>query len=390
LRHFNYLNDKEIDSIFYIKPGIIKRDDSKDNLAYALGATLYMPAVRKNIIEDLIEGKHKGLMSMVICTEDSIGDDMVEEAERSLVQHLKRLEAAIINGELQYEDIPLIFIRVRNPMHLEKIRTISGDLLKNITGFVFPKFTDSNCEEYFINLKRIIESVGKTFYAMPILESPELIYWEKRTEAVKKIVSVIDYYSHLVLNIRIGGTDLCGLFGIRRSPDVTIYDISVIRDCIAFFINTFNRFERQYVISGPVWEYFSSERVLKPQLRRTPFRGSFGGPEGEKKRLKLLDNYTDGLIREVTLDKANGLIGKTVIHPTHIIPVHALYVVTHEEYEDARSILSTCSDGNGAVKSTYSNKMNEIKPHTLWAEKIMRRANVFGVFHQHNSFTCLL
>jgi citrate lyase beta subunit len=389
VRHFNYLNAKEIDSFFYIKPGTFKRDDSKDNLAYALGATLYMPAVRKNIIDDLISCKHKGLMSMVICTEDSIGDDMVEEAEKSLVLHLERLEVAIKAGELQYEDIPLIFIRVRSPIHLEKIRVIAGDLLKNITGFVFPKFTDSNCEEYFVNLKSVIESIGKPFYAMPILESPELIYWEKRADSIKKLVSVVDYYSHLVLNIRIGGTDLSGLFGIRRSPDVTIYDISVIRDCIAFLINTFCRFERQFVVSGPVWEYFSSERVLKPQLRLTPFRGYFG-PEGEKIRLKLLDDYTDGLMREVTLDKANGLMGKTVIHPTHIIPVHSLYVVTHEEYMDACSILSTCPDGNGAVKSTYSNKMNEIKPHTLWAEKIIRRANIFGVFHQQHSFTCLL
>ena len=43
----------------------------------------------------------------------------------------------------------------------------------------------------------------------------------------------------------------------------------------------------------------------------------------------------DGLIREVQLDRANGLVGKTGIHPSHVAVVHALSVVSHEEYRDA-------------------------------------------------------
>ncbi len=66
----------------------------------------------------------------------------------------------------------------------------------------------------------------------------------------------------------------------------------------------------------------------------------------------------DGLIREIILDKENGFIGKTVIHPTHLIMVNALYVVTHEEYLDAYGILEENSSG-GVFKSTYENKMNE-------------------------------
>lgn len=389
MRHFNYLNENDLDNFFYIKPAYFNRDDDIGKLSYALGATLYMPAIRKNIVDDLITKKHKGLMSMVICTEDSIGDHMVSEAEESLAATLKRLYDAIKTGELFYEDVPLIFIRVRNPGHMKRIFEISGELLKNVTGFVFPKFTDINGEEYFKNLKHINEALKKNLYAMPILETPELIYWDERHERMGKVVSILDYYRTLVLNVRIGGTDFSGLFGIRRSFDVTIYDISVIRDCIAFLVNTFCRIDRQYVISGPVWEYFYSERLLKPQLRVSPFRVFFGA-EGEKIRSRLLDDYTDGLMREVLLDKANGLIGKSVIHPSHIVPVQSLYVVTHEEYSDAMNILSTCGSKNGALKSSYSNKMNEIKPHTLWAEKIKKRADIFGVFHEHQTFTCLL
>ena len=43
----------------------------------------------------------------------------------------------------------------------------------------------------------------------------------------------------------------------------------------------------------------------------------------------------DGLLREIELDRANGLLGKTCIHPSHVLPVHALSVVSHEEFSDA-------------------------------------------------------
>lgn len=97
----------------------------------------------------------------------------------------------------------------------------------------------------------------------------------------------------------------------------------------------------------------------------------------------------DGLIREVALDKANGLTGKTIIHPTHIAAVHALSVVTHEEYVDALDIAGTAAQG-GAVASPYNNKMNESKPHAAWARRIMLRSRVFGVANPEVSFVDLL
>ena len=88
-----------------------------------------------------------------------------------------------------------------------------------------------------------------------------------------------------------------------------------------------------------VWEYFiGGERVIKPQLRQTPFEESHG-KMGHRMRKKIIHEYIDGLLYEVVLDKANGLWGKTIIHPSHIIPVQSLYAVTHEEYLDAISIL---------------------------------------------------
>ena len=87
----------------------------------------------------------------------------------------------------------------------------------------------------------------------------------------------MDEYREHILNVRIGATDFSGIYGIRRSADTSVYEIAVLRDCIADIINVFQRADCPYVISGPVWEYFSSkERMLKPQLRQTPFRDHFG------------------------------------------------------------------------------------------------------------------
>jgi len=135
-----------------------------------------------------------------------------------------------------------------------------------------------------------------------------------------------------------------------------------------------------------VWEYFpSTERMFKPQLRETPFAAH----EERRLRTKLIAADLDGLIREVALDRANGLTGKTVIHPTHVAAVHALSVVGQEEYEDACAVLATNARG-GAVASSFGNKMNESKPHTAWARRTMLRADAFGVAREGVSFVDLL
>ena len=98
----------------------------------------------------------------------------------------------------------------------------------------------------------------------------------------------------------------------------------------------------------------------------------------------------DGLLREIELDRANGLLGKTCIHPAHTAPVHALSVVSHEEYSDAGDILRPERGGGGVMRSAYTNKMNEVKPHRAWAERTMLRAEVFGVANEDVGFVELL
>ncbi|MCT4621046.1 MAG: HpcH/HpaI aldolase/citrate lyase family protein [Marinisporobacter sp.] len=390
MRYFSYLTNQERKDIFYCPPENFHRGDSKEILSYALGAVLYMPATKENIVQGIIEKKNIGLMSMVMCLEDAIGDKAVREAERRVWENLEDLSRAIQNGKIDYEQIPLIFLRVRDPEQMLRMADQIGKNLSLITGFVFPKFTWRNGESFFRNLKKINGVLGTRLYGMPILETADILYKETRITALNGIREIIDEYNDLVLNIRVGATDFSSLFGIRRGYDMTIYDISVIRDCIADILNYFTRVDKGYVISAPVWEYFSSgDRVLKPQLRRSPFEEAYG-QEGIEIRKELLNAYLDGLIREVLLDKANGFMGKTIIHPSHITPVQALYVVSHEEYMDACSIIKNNDGSVGVMKSQYENKMNEIKPHLNWAKKILKKSKIYGVYHEGQNFTSLL
>lgn len=121
--------------------------------------------------------------------------------------------------------------------------------------------------------------------------------------------------------------------------------------------------------------------MLKPQLRQTPFRERYGN-EGLRWRAKMIDENLDGLIRETIMDIANGLTGKTVIHPSHIKVIQSLNVVSYEEYIDASNIVKAATGNIGVMKSDFANKMNEIKPHYYWATKILLKSQLYGVLHE--------
>lgn len=388
MRYFSYLTPRAEQLLFHQPPQEISSTD-RELLSYALGAALYMPATRKTAAEDIIAGKLRGLMSMVLCLEDAIGDNEVAYAENMLKYQIDQITQAITNNELSVANLPLIFVRVREPQQITRVAELLAGSFKHIAGFVFPKFSTESGPEYLQRLAAVNKKSDRPIYGMPILESPEVIYAETRASSLLTIRRMLDDYRSLILNVRIGATDLSGLFGLRRSPDMTIYDIAPIRDCIADMVNVFARGEKRYVISGPVWEFYSGDRVLKPQLRQSLFTTELG-QAGGRIRENLVCRYIDGLIREVILDKANGLTGKTIIHPSHIKPVQALCVVSQEEYSDACSIIANTNGDVGVIASRYANKMNEVKPHLRWAQTILIKSKVYGVFNEQHNFTSLL
>ncbi len=389
MNYYNYIPKNELDEIFHILPSKIGRNEEKKILSHCLGATLYMPAIKENIAEDIINKKNKGLNSLVICLEDAIGEQQLPDAEKKIIQNFLKISNALKEEKIKFEELPLIFIRVRNSEQIIRIFSGISNNLEILTGFVFPKFSIKNGNKYFKELSDLNKKYNTKIYGMPILETSEIMFKENRYENLSAISKILDNYNELVLNIRIGAADLSNLYGIRRGYDINIYHIAVLSECIGDIVNKFVRIENEFVVSGPLWEYFSGgERIMKPQLRQTPFHDSYG-KKGDDLRKKIINKYIDGLIYEVVLDKANGLWGKTIIHPTHIIPVQSLYAVTHEEYLDAVSILDNNTGKIGVFKSSYTNKMNEINTHTNWANKILLRSKIFGVLNEGKYFTDL-
>lgn len=376
----------EAERIFYKKPQPFTKWETADILSYALGATLYMPASMPTIVSLIRSQKYKELTSLVIDLEDAVGDAELVDCEAKLIEDISELYALYQQKQLLLQELPLLFVRVRHVEQFQRLTTVLGKKQEILTGYVFPKFTAEQGARYFELLEQTILENDLILYGMPILESREVLYKESRMEALLDIKAVLHQYKARVLNVRIGATDFCGIYGIRRRMDSTIYDISVIRDCIADIVNILGREEDGFIISGPVWEYFNNQRVLKPALRVTPF--SEKGALDTRKA--LLDDCLDGLMKEVLMDKQNGIVGKTIIHPSHIRVVHALYAISYEEYLDALSIIENNDGQKGVMKSHYANKMNEIKPHMRWAQRILKQAHVYGVYHESVDFASLL
>ena len=98
---------------FVKEPMDFNKYTPRDILQYCLGATMYMPG-HKDFAEKIINREYPGLTSMVLCFEDACREDLVPEAEINSINLLDRLCNELENGNLKYEDVPLIFFRVRN------------------------------------------------------------------------------------------------------------------------------------------------------------------------------------------------------------------------------------------------------------------------------------
>jgi citrate lyase beta subunit len=380
VQHFDFLSPADRERLFFRAPEHFTTSADPTLLAVALGATLYSPASRPELAADIAACAAAGVVSLVVCLEDAIADVEVAAAEQNVLAQLRAYARTGATG-------PLVFVRVRAPEQIRMIVTGLGEDARILTGFVVPKFTDDNGTAYLEAVVEASTRIGRRLLVMPVLESQEIIFAESRLGSLFGIRQLLDKYRDYVLAVRIGATDLSAVYGLRRSRDLTVYDVRMLADVIADVVNVFARADGTgYAVTGPVWEYFSAtERMFKPQLRDTPF------VEHSEPRLRaeLIAGDLDGLIREVALDRANGLIGKTVIHPTHVAAVHALLVVTHEEFADATDILGTFA-GGGVASSTYRNKMNESKPHTAWARSTVLRSRAFGVAQEGISFVDLL
>lgn len=373
MKHHRYNPDFK----FVEEPVSFDRNTDPELLRYCLGATMYMPGYQ-DFTGKILSEAMPGLTSMVLCFEDACPESRLPEAEANTLTLLDVVGDALEDGSVSPDAIPLIFCRVRSlRQFMDFAERLTPKQARVLCGFNFPKFNTRNGEGYFYYLKELNERFDFTLYGMPIIEDPRVAHKETRLAELMGIRDILDANKSLVLQVRVGATDFSSCFGLRRGVDYSIYDIMTVREILSDILNMFAR-DNDYVVSGPVWEYFrASKEMMFEDLPEIDLQDRL------LRRHRIVNEEVDGLLREVILDKANGFVGRTVIHPTHVKYVNALQAVTLEEYEDASQILA--AEG-GVLKSATSNKMNEIGPHTRWAEKVIARSKAYGVIESERSY----
>jgi len=367
---------------FVEPPVFFDKNTEKGLLQYCLGATLYMPGTR-SVANKIIAGDNLDYTSMVMCCEDAIDESELSNAEIKILNHLELLNTAVQSGQIEIGDVPLTFVRVRNTAQFNSFAAqLKPEHINILSGFVFPKFTSYNGAEYLSVLYNLNQMHQSKLYGMPLLEGKDIAYKETRGNELLAVKQLLTPFQDLILNIRIGGTDLSSLFAVRRGVNYSIYDILTVKDSLTDILNYFGRAQDDYVISGPVWEYFLADandnldHVIEKNIHLSLLN-----------RHEIINEAVDGLLREVILDKANGFVGKTIIHPSHARFVNAMQAVTKEEYDDAEQILNT---SGGVIKSRNDNKMNEINPHRSWALNVHFRAKAYGVIEDGLSYIKLI
>lgn len=336
------------------------KNSPKEILQYTVGSLLYTPATRKNIAEKIINNKIPYLKSIALCLEDAIGSGQVSEAEQCVKETLRELDE---NKEKIGDNFPLIFIRVREPKQMYRLYRKCGKLLELITGFLIPKFNKDNMQDYIENFHKVKEKIESPLYILPIIESTNAIYIQNRIDNLLQIRESLDQIKDEVLNVRVGGADFSNIFGVRRKINETIWDIRVVSNCLSDIINMFSK---DYVVSGAVWEYFESEQII------------YGKDYSTGVELCLKDYaWKVGLNNELKLDRLNGMIGKTCIHPNQLLEVQKSLIVSKEDFEDATQIVNASVMKCGVLNG--KGKMNELRTHANWAKKVVNLANIYGV-----------
>ncbi len=287
---------------------------------WCLGAPLYMPAHRIDLMDIANGEKLPGLRSMIFCTEDAVSYRQVDSSLRHL--------GLCLQG---FRDTPnrFRFIRARNPEILARLLDLPD--IEKIDGFVLPKFNEDVFDAYFDQLQ------GTSFKVMPTLETKDVFDYTAMSALRKGLLQ--DTIFPRILMLRIGGNDLMNLLGLRRSRGLTLYD-TPMSQVISQLVMIFKPYD--FSISAPVFEYLDDMATLS---------------------------------KEIQLDLAHGLTGKTAIHPSQISAIEAAYEVDKEDYEMA---LSLCERDAPAVFKMH-NAMCEVATHQQWSKTIINRQACYGV-----------
>ncbi len=286
---------------------------------WCLGASLYMPAHRRDLMDCANGEKLAALRSMIFCTEDAVSHAEVDSSLRHL--------GLCLQG---FRDTPnrYRFIRARNPEILARLLELPD--IEKVDGFVLPKFNESNFHAYFDQLQ------GTPFKVMPTLETKDVFDVGAMSDLRQGLLQ--DAVFARILMLRIGGNDLMNLLGIRRPRAMTLYE-TPLGHVIAQLVTVFKPYG--FSLAAPVFEYLAD---------------------------------ADTLQKEIRLDLAHGLIGKTAIHPDQVPIIEAMYGVDSEDYEMALALNQSASP---AVFRMHD-AMCEVETHKRWGQDIIDRRQCYG------------
>lgn len=286
-----------------------------------LGATLYMPANRSDLSEVILDNKIPGLRSLVICLEDALNESDIPEAYRNITRLAEKLTSR--NGQ----QMPLVFIRPRSIQMAEYL--IKHIDLTGFTGLVLPKFVMSDLDAWWSIIKET------NLQLMPTLETREVF---DATEMLRLADALeIHEVKSRIVALRIGGNDLMSLLSLRRSRTLTVYDSPmgyVIKMLVAVFGS------RGFSLTAPVCELISDQSLLQ---------------------------------KELELDVAHGLVGKTAIHPVQIPVIEEAFAIKGTDVSEAIKILTSTQ----AVFSSQG-AMCEPATHRKWAQATLAKHAISG------------
>lgn len=292
---------------------------------YHLGASLYMPATRNDIL-DVIQGKKLAdINSIIICLEDAVSENDLSFALDNLQNLLNQWQ------ELNHiTKRPLVFIRPRHASMLHKLADMTNITL--IDGFVLPKVDMKSLADW----RLASQNYADDKFIMPTLETAQIFHATHNDELA---IALTESFSQEILALRIGGNDLLSCLRMRRLPDVTLYESPVgalIYRLLGCFV------PHGFYLTAPVFEFLDKQALLQ---------------------------------QEVNKDVQLGLVGKTVIHPNQIPIIQNSFKVKSEEFSQAQAILQI--DAKAVFKQ--DNMMLEPATHKNWANMIIERAKIFGV-----------
>ncbi len=293
---------------------------------WSLGAPLYVPAHRLDLLEIANAEKLPALRCVIFCTEDAI----LQQDVHSSLRHLGLCLQGFKSDVSRYR-----FIRARNPEILARLLELPA--IDKIDGFVLPKFNLNVFKAYTELLK------DTPFKIMPTLETRE-VFDAGGMRELRQALAAAEIFDKVLL-LRIGGNDLMNLLGVRRSQEFTLY-AGPLGPVIAQLVAQFTPYG--FKLSAAVFEHLANTKLLQ---------------------------------QEVALDLAHGLIGKTAIHPQQVPIIEACYQVDAADLDMATQILAQSAP---AVFKMHDS-MCEVATHTHWAQTILARYQYFGARNAHLS-----